>query len=106
MKKLLLIPALCLLYVGCDSGNRMNNSQEQTQETSSDWEITTKVKSAIMTDTSISASSRFVSVTTTDGEVTLTGEVSSEEDKNRIVEIVKEVSGVRNVDDQMTVSSD
>ena len=105
MKKLLLIPAMCLVCFACSSGTNCNNNGVQSQETSADWAITTKVKSSIMSDTSISASARFVSVNTTNGVVTLTGSVPTKEDRDRIVRITKKVSGVVSVDNQITISN-
>jgi hyperosmotically inducible periplasmic protein len=108
MKKLLLIPALCVLCCACNTKNNNNGNnpddQNQSGETSADWEITTKVKAQIMSDSTISASARMVSVETTDGVVTLTGSVPTEDDMDRIVMIVQQVNGVVRVDNQMTVS--
>ncbi len=45
MKKLLLIPALCLVCYSCGSGDCcQRNKPVESQETSADWVITTKVK--------------------------------------------------------------
>jgi hyperosmotically inducible protein len=107
MKKLLLIPALCLVCAACcgnGGGCGSNNDQVQSQEMSSDWSITTKVKAEILSDTSISASARFVSVSTTDGVVTLTGSVPTREDRERIYRIARKVNGVKRVDNQITIS--
>src|SRR5271155_5094843 len=103
MKKLLLIPTLCLLCVAC-CGNGCN-SGVQSEQNSSDWSITAKVKSEILADTSISASARFVSVSTTNGVVTLTGTVPTRDDRDRIVKITKNVQGVMRVDNQITISN-
>jgi hyperosmotically inducible protein len=102
MKFLALIPALCLVCFGCSNTSSSNKSS--SQEASSDWEITTKVKASILSDSSVSGSARFVSVTTNNGVVTLTGNVPSQADANRIVKITKNVDGVQSVDNQLTVS--
>lgn len=57
-----------------------------------------------MSDGSLSASSRLVSVTTNNGVVTLSGTVASRDDMNRIIRLAKDVDGVRKVDNQMTIS--
>ena len=106
MKYLLFMPILCLLCVGCGYNNNSDSNccvQSQSEENSSDWSITTKVKAAIMSDTSISGSAHFVSVSTNNGVVTLTGSVSSREDRDRIVKIARNVRGVKSVDNQMTL---
>lgn len=126
MKKLLLIPSMFLLSLvssccgscdnSCDNNNgcvrscekkscEKKSSCERSQDSSSDWTVTTKVKAAILADTSISAFARFVSVNTTDGVVTLTGKVPTRDDAHKIVRIVKGVKGVRRVDNQMTISN-
>jgi hyperosmotically inducible periplasmic protein len=107
MKKLLLIPTLCLVCAACcgkSSCGSSNNDQVQSQETTSDWAITTKVKAEILADTSLSASARFVSVSTTDGVVTLTGSVPTREDRERIYRITRKVNGVKKIDNQITIS--
>lgn len=105
MKKYLLIPALCLMCVGCDQAAH-NDNVGSSKEHSADWAITTKVKAAIMADVSLSASARMVSVETTDGVVTLTGTVPTKADRNRIGQIAKNVQGVQDVENDIEVSDD
>jgi hyperosmotically inducible protein len=102
MKWLYVIPVMCLLCVAC-SHDRNCGGPVRSEENSADWAITTKVKAAILSDTSISGSARFVSVSTTNGVVTLTGSVSSREDRDKIVRIANNVRGVKDVDNQMTI---
>ena len=113
MKKLLLIPVLSLVCAACNSDSNCCNttngavaSQGSSQEASADWVITTKVKAEIMANTTISAKSRLVSVTTNDGVVTLTGSVASRGDRYTIVKIAKGVRGVVRVDNQITIAND
>lgn len=106
MKLLFLLPALCLVCCGCDSQNTIADAQSGSQENSPDWQVTTRVKAVILADTSISASSHFVSVTTNNGVVTLSGNVASKDDMNKIVHLTKNVDGVKKVDNQMKVSKD
>jgi len=107
-KALLLIPAMCLAFVACgrdgyyDDDSNDVQSQENS-ESSSDWTITSKVKAEIMADTSISGYARWVSVSTTDGVVTLTGTAPTREDREKVVKIAKRVKGVMRVDNQITV---
>jgi hyperosmotically inducible protein len=104
MKVLWLIPALCIVCAACNPDNNPK-SADQSQVNSADWEITTKVKAAIIADASISASARLVSVSTTDGVVTITGSVPTMADRDRIVRIAKNVDGVVSVDNQMLISN-
>lgn len=108
MKKMFVIlPVICFVLGSCC--DRCNSANEdacvQNSGSHADWAITTKVKTAIMSEPSVSGSSRFVSVTTNNGVVTLTGSVSSKSDANKIVRIAKSVDGVVRVDNQMTVSN-
>ena len=98
----------CVLLASCCGSCRSDDENyvgQGSQTQSADWQITTKVKSSIMSDGSLSASSRFVSVSTTNGIVTISGTVASKDDMNRIVRLAKDIDGVRKVDNQMTVSS-
>lgn len=109
MKKILLIPAVCLTLFSCGGNSSTNNSvriaQSQADTQSSDWQITLNVKEALLSDGNLSAGNRFISVSTTNGVVTLTGGVSSEDQMNEIVKIVKGVPGVVSVDNQLTISN-
>ncbi|MEI8301104.1 MAG: BON domain-containing protein [Chlamydiota bacterium] len=104
MKKLLLIPVVCLLSFSCNHTHQKNNKSVQLQQQSADWLITTKIKVAIITDTSIAITARFVSVTTTNGVVTLTGSVSQRADKEKIDAIAKGVQGVKRVHNKIIIS--
>jgi len=113
MKKILFIPAICILCASCNgnsnnsrgNSNDYSNGNNQMQSQPSDWDITANVKKNLMTDNSLSSSARMISVTTNNGVVTLTGTVASKEESRRVVGIVKNVPGVKSVDNQLTVSN-
>lgn len=107
MKKMAAILSLCLLMGACNQNQQNGDRNQKRQDCtdSSDWGITTRVKQSIMTDGSLSATSRLVHVETTNGVVTLTGSVPSKEDSRRIERLAKEVQGVRKVQNQLTVDS-
>lgn len=108
--KLLLVPALCLVFAACNTTpNKMGRATVATDQTEdqtdpADWKLTLKVKEAIMADNSIATSNSFVSVMTNDGVVTLTGSVSSQAQIDKIVKAAKSVDGVKSVDNQLVVS--
>jgi hyperosmotically inducible protein len=116
MKKLLLIASLCVLFGACNRKDHPQDSDLNTDyrcprnssysdnEENPDWQITTRVKTAIATDGGVSGSARFVSVKTDDGVVTLTGTVSSKEESRYIERKVRSVSGVRQVNNQLTIN--
>lgn len=70
-------------------------SSSSTSETGDAW-ITTKVKSEFTTTKGISSTD--ISVTTTDGKVTLTGTATSSHEKSKAVSVAKKVKGVKSVD--------
>ncbi len=110
MKKILPALALCILAVSCNQNPppsayaKGQASQTMDQSQPADWQITAKVKETLLADTSLSPSNRLVSVNTTDGVVTLTGTVSSQDQMNEIVNKTVSVSGVKSVNNQMTLS--
>lgn len=66
--------------------------------------ITTKVKSKFTAAKNVKASD--ISVSTTDGAVTLTGTVASAKQKTHVIHLAKQVKGVKTVDASgLTVSS-
>ena len=108
MKKLWLIPACCVLFTACnnDSGTAQNGDQNECDvpaEPSADWLITGKVKEAIMTDSSLSLRARFLSISTTDGVVTLSGTVLTQADVQEAERIAKTIEGVVSVKNQLQV---
>jgi len=82
---------------------RPDQDQNDGSYSNADWQITMSVKKAIMTDSNVSMSARFVSVSTTDGVVTLTGNVATQEQYRMIEKTVKGVAGVRSVNNQLMV---
>ncbi len=105
MKKILSIITLSVLLFGGQSLLLADEEPAETeQDSTSDWEITLKVKAAILSDDSLSPSNRFVSISTTDGVVTITGKVSDRYQRNEILKKAESVSGVKKVEDKMTIS--
>lgn len=106
VKKILFIPAICILCASCSgNSNDYSNGNNQMQSQPSDWDITANVKKTLVADNSLSSSARMISVTTNNGVVTLTGTVASKEESRRVVRMVKNVSGVKSVDNQLTISN-
>lgn len=66
-----------------------------------DTAITTKIKAALLKDPSVSG--QQVSVETVDGVVQLTGFVNSRAAASQAVSIARSTSGVRSVQDKITV---
>lgn len=106
MKKMLFIPAMCILCASSYSNsNDYSNANNQVQSQPADWEITANVKKNLMMDSSLSSHARIISVTTNNGVVSLTGTVASKEESEKVIGIVKNVSGVKSVDNQLTIAN-
>ena len=72
------------------------SGRESTGGFIDDSTITTKVKSSFLADPMVSALS--ISVETTQGVVQLKGIVSSEQERQRAIQLAQSVGGVRQVD--------
>jgi len=68
-----------------------------------DRKITQQIRQAVTKDDSLSTSAQNVTIVTQDGKVTLRGTVKSESEKQKIAEKTKQVSGVKNVENLITV---
>ncbi|HEX2228444.1 MAG TPA: BON domain-containing protein [Candidatus Binatia bacterium] len=68
-----------------------------------DRKITQQIRQAVTKDDSLSTSAQNVTIVTQDGKVTLRGTVNSDSEKQKIAEKAKQVSGVKNVENLITV---
>ena len=80
--------------------NKLEVKGERPAEESDAW-ITTKVKTILLFHKNVSA---VTEVNTTDGIVTLQGEASSQAEKDLTTEYAKDVQGVKDVKNEMTLS--
>lgn len=74
---------------------------DATRATFTDPAITTAVKTKMAADTTVSALK--IDVDTSEGVVTLTGQVRSQAEKDQALKLARETDGVKNVVDRMTV---
>ena len=81
--------------------NRLKVKGESPAEHSDGW-IATKVKSALLFHRNVRATKTDVNVT--DGVVTLSGEASSQAQKELTTEYAKDVEGVKEVKNEMTIA--
>ncbi len=90
-----------------NSGNNKVQNRSQTaehqKETTSDRELTAKIRRAVVSDKSLSTYGHNVKIITTGGLVTLKGPVHSEEEKQSIAAKAAEVVGQDKVTNQITV---
>ena len=85
-----------------DGNTSIRDTLRSVKETSQDAATTSKVKTALLLSKHVSAFD--VNVTTNRGEVTLTGEVPSDETRRVAVAIAQDTSGVAQVHDSLTVN--
>jgi len=79
------------------------NAANKTATAIDDTAITTKVKSAMVADPTLKALQ--INVDTKNGVVTLAGAVDSQAMKDRATEVTQGVTGVKSVDNNLTVKS-
>ena len=81
-----------------------NAAADQQGNAASDRELTRLVRKAIIEDKSMSTYGDNVKVVTRNGQVTLSGAVRSDEEKQAIVEKAGEVAGQEHIVDQISVA--
>ncbi len=69
----------------------------------SDRRVTEAIRDQIAEDGTVSEGARNIEISTTDGVVTLRGEVSSAEEQTVLASLAEGMPGVRRVDDRLRV---
>ncbi len=87
---------------GLEADSGADLSPLDQNENQADVDITAKIRSQI-TDTEMSIAARNVEIVTRNGQVTLSGEVPNQEEKNRIEEIAVSIAGEENVTNQLEI---
>lgn len=86
-------------------GSKIDGSSDKTNEKSTDitrdTTLTTKVKNDILAEAALKGFD--IGVKATDGEVTLTGTVDTQQNSNKAKKIASDVAGVKSVDNQIVV---
>lgn len=107
MKKLLVIASLGALVLSCNIDNSTRQttkpSTEQPANPNSDNAISQQIKQRLENDDSLSDNASSVNVSTTGGVVTLRGNVDSEQEKQKVIMMVKQVNGVKSVNSRLEV---
>jgi hyperosmotically inducible protein len=86
---------------GAQVGEKVAEAGNRAAEVLSDAALTTKIKSKMALDDTVKALD--IHVTTRDGDVTLSGYVHSERERERAVALARETSGVRRVTDRLQI---
>lgn len=85
--------------------NKAEPTADQQKESSSDRDITQKIRRAIVDDKSLSTYAHNVKIITQNGKVTLKGPVHSEEEKKTIEAKAAEVAGAGNVTNELSIKT-
>ncbi|MGE5815087.1 MAG: BON domain-containing protein [Acidobacteriota bacterium] len=86
---------------GAEVGEKVAEAGNRAAEVLSDAALTTKIKSKMALDDTVKALD--INVTTKDGDVTLSGYVHSQKERERALALARETNGVRRVTDQLKV---
>ncbi|MCI0748681.1 MAG: BON domain-containing protein [Verrucomicrobia subdivision 3 bacterium] len=98
---LLLAASLSALPLALNTGCAVTSGRESAGEYTDDKAITAKAKTALARDSVVKA--HQVNVTTFQGVVQLSGFVETQEQKDRATELVRNISGVREVHNDLIV---
>ena len=85
------------------SGTEKTPTASDQSENEADRKITQQIRQAVTKDDSLSTSAQNVTIVTRDGKVTLRGTVKSDSEKQKIAEKANQASGVKTVDNLITV---
>ncbi|QDK37249.1 BON domain-containing protein [Bdellovibrio sp. NC01] len=76
---------------------------DQARGSTSDVELTRRIRSQLTADSTLSTNAQNVKIITLNGHVTLRGPVDNAKEKQKIEQVAKSVSGTKNVDNQIEV---
>ncbi len=98
----MLLVCVCFLpfVAACASGSATSTSRAAGSATD-DATITARVKTVLLNDTQINATK--INVSTSNGVVTMSGQVRSKAEEDRAVQLARGVSGVRDVKSALQV---
>ena len=85
------------------AGDKLQAGRDEAQEQLSDGAITTKVKAALLADSDVA--SLNIEVNTVAGVVTLTGDVQTLAIREKVSEIAKAISDVKEVSNQLKIKA-
>jgi hyperosmotically inducible protein len=86
---------------GAKVGEAVGAAGDRAAEALSDGALTAKIKSKMALDDTVGALD--IDVDTVDGNVTLSGRVRSEQERQRAVALARETEGVKNVADRLVI---
>lgn len=126
MNKFILLALLSLTLISCEKQERVNNPPQNVEENDNtgqnvrdrnsaaltpfdqsekegDLLITKKIRQIIINDDALSNNAKNIKIITINGVVTLRGPVANSAEKENIAGKIKEVQGIKRVDNQLDV---
>lgn len=105
-KNWLLLPVLALTLTACESshGDKRGYNQETHASPEQDRAIVGHIKEIIIQDPNFSPRAKQIEVIAVEGVVTLKGQVANDDEKSQIEKKVKNIQGVKKVDNQLSTS--
>ena len=88
---------------GAEIGETVATGADQAQRAAADASLTAKIKAKMALDDQVSAAS--IDVDTNGSVVTLSGRVSSADERERALRLARETEGVTKVDDRLTIGN-
>lgn len=101
MKRAILVTAMATLWVGGVGGCAMFQGGQDPSDYADDVALTSKVKADLLENHKVDGLD--VNVDVKDGNVTLSGYASTPAERDRATQVARNVSGVRSVDNNMTI---
>ncbi len=92
---------------GVNRADRQNNkltAEDQAKGSRKDGEITRRIRAELMKNSDLSSYGQNVKIITLDGIVTLRGPVKSSQERDWIASSAQKTSGVRSIQNEMTIS--
>ena len=116
-KFLLIIPAVCAMLTACNQNTQSSSANKTTQnsampsanqnplsQSETDNAITQKINDWLSSDSSLSVNAKNITVSTSNGAVSLKGSVDSSREKDRIINKVKAMQDVKSVNEHLAIS--
>lgn len=104
-KNWLLLPVIALALTACETSHstgRGYNAEKTTPE--QDRAVVGRIKEIIIEDPNFSPRAKQIEVIAVDGVVTLRGQVGSDDESSNIESKIKNINGVKKVDNQLTTA--
>ena len=106
MKRMLCFVAslMGLLFAGCSPQHALDAMDHSRSE--DDIEVTRRIRQTLLSPNDLSLSAKNVTIVTRDGDVTLLGVVTSEDERFELVEIASALAGRGRVSEDLEVWPD